>query len=238
MPMGAKNCPAVFQRLMDNAFRTIPRSRLVIYLDDILAHSATEEENIQNFKEICQILRDNNLKLRADKTKLLMSEIDFCGFVIKNGKKMPNPKKVEAIKQIKRPRNKNEAQSLFGLLNYHRNFIPNFATKAVEITKSYRGDFNWTPNAELGLTTLKNEIAQTALELTIPNVNNAEFILETDASQNGYGAVLFICTNKEMHAHHGPKCLRPIEYASKMFTPAQMKYQVMEKELFAGKEAR
>jgi hypothetical protein len=63
MPMGAKNCPAVFQRLMDNAFRTIPRSRLVIYLDDILAHSATEEENIQNFKEICQILRDNNLKL-------------------------------------------------------------------------------------------------------------------------------------------------------------------------------
>ena len=237
MPMGAKNCPAVFQRLMDNVFRKIPKSKLIIYLDDLLVHSSTETENLQFLEQIFQVLRDNNLKLRADKTELLATKVRFCGFDIENGKKMPSPAKIEAIKHLKTPTTRTEAQSVFGLLNYHRVFIPKFASKAVAITKTYRGGFKWTEEAEKSLKHLKMEVGEAALQLKIPNIRNASFVLETDACNNGYGAVLFICNNNELHAHHNAKCLRPVEYASGMFSPAQMRYQTMEKELFCGKIA-
>ena len=68
-------------------------------------------------------------------------------------------------------------------------------------------------------------------------MQDANFVLETDASNSGYGAVLFICTKNNLHAHHSAECLRPVEYASGMFNPAQTRYQTMEKELFCGKIA-
>jgi hypothetical protein len=237
MPMGAKNCPAVFQRLMDKVFRKIPRSNLIIYLDDLLIHAANEAKNLAALEESFKVLRKHNLKLRADKTVLLSNKVKFCGFEIENGRKMPSKEKIEAIMNLKTPKNKGEAQSVFGLLNYHRTFISDFASKATEITKSYRGSFFWSSDAEKSLQNLKIEVGQAALQLEIPNMQKAHFVLETDASQNGYGAVLFVCNRNGLHAHHGPQCLRPVEYASGIFSPAQLKYQTMEKELFCGKIA-
>ena len=52
MPMGAKNCPSVFQRLMDKAFRKMPASSLCIYLDDLLIHSSSEEDHLRNLREM------------------------------------------------------------------------------------------------------------------------------------------------------------------------------------------
>lgn len=237
MPMGSKNCPAVFQRLMDKAFRAIPKSKLIIYLDDLLVHAENDDQNIVILKEVFQTLRKSNLKLRASKTKLLVKEVEFCGFILKDGNKVPNSAKVQAVRDLKIPASKTEAQSIFGLLNYHRAFIPNFAAKASEITKTYNGQFKWTPEAHHALQKLKSEICDAALQLKLPDVNKDLFVLETDASKNGFGACLFVCKQAKLHSHHGPRCLRPIEYISKNFTPAQMNYCTMEKELLAGREA-
>jgi hypothetical protein len=237
MPMGSKNCPAVFQRLMDKAFRRIPKSRLVVYMDDLLIHAENDHQNLQILREVFDTLRKSNLKLRASKTKLLVKEIEFCGFILKDGNKTPNPAKVQAVKNLRSPSNKTEAQSVFGLLNYHRAFIPNFATKAAEITKSYNGQFKWTLAAEQSFKNLKSEICDAALQLKLPDVNKDLFVLETDASKNGYGACLYVCRHSKLHSHHGPRCLRPMEYVSKNFSPAQMNYCTMEKELLAGREA-
>ena len=238
MPMGGKNCPAHFQRLMDTCFRSMPKSAMVIYLDDFLCHSINETNNLQDLREMFQILRSNTLQIRADKTKLMMSEIEFCGHLISNGTKRPNPAKVEAVRMLQRPVCKKSAQSLFGLLNYHRYFIPRFAQKSTPITKSYCGKFNWTCEAEDALKLLKTEICNSALQLKIPNMKNANFVLETDASNDGYGACLFICKyeNKIQH-NHNAACLKPMEYMSKRFSPAQQAYYIQEKELYAGKEA-
>ena len=237
MPMGGKNAPSVFQRLMDRIFRSIPQSELVIYLDDMLVHSETEEANIHQLEHVLKILVANNLKIRASKTELLMPEIKFCGYIITNGEKLPNPKKVDAVRQLRKPTTRTEAQSLFGLLNYHRHFISNFSTKSAPITKSYKGQFCWTPEANDALEILKSEICDSTLKLKIPNVTDCKFVLETDASNNGYGSCLFICTSTIADHTHGPKCLRPVEYASKQFDEAQRNYSTMEKELLAGRES-
>jgi hypothetical protein len=92
-------------------------------------------------------------------------------------------------------------------------------------------------DADKTLTNLKTEVGKAALKLKIPNMKNAHFVLETDASNNDYGAVLFICSNNNLQANHDAQCLRPVKYASGMFTPFQQKYQTMEKELCCGKIA-
>ena len=203
----------------------------------MLVHGGTEEDNLDTLLEVFTVLRANNLKLRSSKTHLLMKEVEFCGYIISDGKKKPNKKKVEAVLDLKVPQTRQQAQSLFGLLNYHRIFVQNFAAKAVAITKTYRGQFKWTQEADSALKVLKNDIGNAALELKIPDTNNAHFVLETDASTTGYGAVLYVCMNSEMHSHHNSNCLRPVEYASKCFSPGQQKYQILERELFAGREA-
>ena len=235
MPMGGKNAPSVFQRLMDTVFRLIPRESLVIYLDDLLVHSLTEEDNIRELRRVLETLIANNLKIRASKTEVLMRKIKFCGYILENGSRKPNPAKVEAVQNLKPPSSRSGAQSIFGLLNYHRHFIPNFSTKASPITKTYKGHFAWTSDAQHALDTLKSEISNSALQLKIPDVNNAKFVLETDASKDGYGACLYICTTSNDHTH-GSKCLRPVEYASRQFDQAQRNYSTFEKELLAGRE--
>ena len=237
MPMGGKNAPSVFQRLMDRIFQSIPRSELVIYLDDMLCHSATEDQNIKQLERVLQILKSNNLKIRAAKTELLMPEIKFCGYIIGNGIRKPNPDKIQDVKKLRAPANKKEAQSIFGLLNYHRHFISHFSEKAAPITASYRGTFTWSSEAETALKRLKNEIGSKALQLRIPDMKDATFVMETDASNLGYGACLFLCTKNNNEHVHGAKCLRPMEYASRQFTPTQRNYSTMEKELWAGREA-
>ena len=239
MPMGAKNCPSVFQRMMDKCFRSMPLNSLVIYLDDILVHSRTLEEHIPKLEQLFRLLRKNNLQIRADKTKIAHSEIAFCGYRIKDGYKYPNGEKVKAVKELKTPSSTKMAQGVFGLLNYHRSFIPNFAKKAMPITKTYntKGRFKWPKEADDALRILKREICDAALHLKIPALSTAKFVLETDACDTGYGATLFICQKKTKHENHNSTCLRPVEYMSCQFTPAQVKYYIQEKELFAAKEA-
>ena len=196
MPMGGKNAPSVFQRLMDQIFRTIPRSELVVYLDDLLCHSQTEAQNVDQLEQILAILVKNNLKIRAKKTDFLMRSIKFCGYIIENKTKRPNPEKVEAVRELSSPTNKQSAQQIFGLLNYHRDFIRNFAEKAAPITSTYRRKFAWTKSATNALNLLKTEISDKALSLQIPDHRESHFVVETDASNLGIGACLYICTAK------------------------------------------
>ena len=239
MPMGAKNCPAVFQRMMDAAFRSMPLSSLVIYLDDILLHSRTLDEHLVKLREMLSTLRKNHLYIRADKTVVACKEVEFCGFRIKDGVKYPNPAKVEAVRQIRAPKTSKEAQSVFGLCNYFRAFIPKFAEKAAPITECYkkRTHFTWPKSAQNALETLKDEICDATLQLRIPSMKTANFVLETDACDTGYAGVLFICRRNEDHSSHNATCLRPVEFISGQFTEAQRKYFIAEKELYAGREA-
>ena len=143
--MGAKNCPATFQRMMNECFRQMPPSSLVIYLDDIVCHSRSMEEHLSKLEELSALLRKHNLHIRADKTVLTTNEVNFCGYRVKDGTKFLNCDKVKTVQSLKIPTSAKEAQQIFGLLNYHRQFIPHFAKTAAPITKTYNSKkrFSW-----------------------------------------------------------------------------------------------
>jgi hypothetical protein len=230
MPMGGKNAPAVFQMMMDKIFNTIPKTHLAIYLDDLCLHSKTYEENLQTIQQMLQILRRNNLKIRAAKTEFLKSRIKFCGAILENGFRFLNPDKTRAVRDLCRPQSKKEASSVFGLLNYHRTFIPHFASKAAPINKAMSKGFKWTKAADDAFEQLKTEIGNFVDALKIPNPNAGEFAIETDASEKGIGAVLLYrkCKNSDF---------QPAAFLSQKFDEAQKNYNISEKELLAGKKA-
>jgi hypothetical protein len=230
MPMGGKNAPAVFQRMMDKIFSSIGSQRLAIYLDDLCLHSKTYEDNLRTIEEVLKILRDNNLKIRAAKTEFLKKRIKFCGAIIDNGRRYLNPDKTRAVRELVRPEIKKEAASIFGLLNYHRAFIPNFASKAAPINRAMSKGFKWTIEADNTLAYFKEEIANHVDGLKIPNANVGEFGIKTDASEKGIGAVL-------LYRNDTKSQFQPAAYLSLKFDRAQKNNNISEKELLAGKTA-
>ncbi|CAG5104848.1 Oidioi.mRNA.OKI2018_I69.chr1.g1600.t1.cds [Oikopleura dioica] len=230
MPMGGKNAPAVFQMMMDKIFKDVPSSELAIYLDDLCLHSKSYGDNLKTIEKVLSILRRNNLKIRAAKTEFLKPRVKFCGAIIENGFRFPNPLKTKAVREIAQPTTKSEAASIFGLLNYHRNFIPHFASKAAPINIAMSKGFKWTDEAAVALDRLKSEICGIVDALKIPNPNIGEFAIETDASEIGIGAALFYRKTKK-----DKFC--PVAYLSQKFDDAQRNYNISEKELLAGKRA-
>lgn len=230
MPMGGKNAPAVFQQMMDKIFCEIPKSTLAIYLDDICMHSKNYEDNLRAIEKVLKILKINNLKIRAAKTEFLMKKVKFCGALIENGKRSPNPSKTQAVRVLPEPTSKKEAASIFGLFNYFRNFIPQFASKAAPIAEAMGKTFKWDIKAKTAFENLKREIADYVDSLRIPNPNEGKFAIETDASENGLGAALLY---KKFKGDN----FEPVAFYSMRFDSAQKNYNISEKELLAGRKA-
>jgi len=237
MPMGCKNAPSFFMRIMDKALLDVKKTEIIAYMDDLLCHSQTEEEHIKILDKLFQILAVNNLRINSKKAAFFTDSVNFCGYDISNGKICPSKDKIEAIQKLKIPRTKDEAQSLFGALNYHRRFIRGFAELALPISKTYRSSFAWTEQATEALEILKDKICENAMRLRIPPADEANFVIETDASDKGYGGVLYICEKdfgSESHCHNSD-CLVPVCYNSGNFSQVQQNYTIVEKELLSGK---
>jgi len=67
MPFGLTNAPAVFMSLMNKIFRPYLDQFVVVFIDDILAYSRSEEEHEQHLRTILQVLRDKRLYAKASK---------------------------------------------------------------------------------------------------------------------------------------------------------------------------
>ena len=244
MPMGIKTAPGHFQRCMDELFRKVPLSVLLVYLDDVMIHSRCQKSHLVQLEKTLGLLHSKNLQCKATKLTLLTDKVEFCGHMIHNGQIMVSEKRIEALQRLKTPTNARQSQSLFGFLNYLREMVSYFSEKAQPISKTYSGRFKWTADAQKAFENLRDEIGKETLRLEIPDCNEDCFVLETDSSNKAMGACLFVCTKrpagvKTVDFHdHGPECLRPVAFWSQNFTESQAeKYYIREKELTSGRNA-
>ncbi|KAK2893391.1 hypothetical protein Q8A73_015875 [Channa argus] len=79
MPFGLCNAPATFERLMEQVLKDIPRSRCVVYLDDLLVHAKGFEDAISNLAGVFTAIRQAGLWLNPAKCYLLARETQFLG---------------------------------------------------------------------------------------------------------------------------------------------------------------
>ena len=139
---------------------------------------------------------------------------------------LPDPGKIEKVKNFPRPKTVTNIRSFLGLASYYRKFIENFSKIAKPMNQLVKKEvpFVWTQEQEDAFNTLKQALISEPI-LQYPDFNKT-FYLMTDGSARGYGAVL---SQKDEKGKE-----RVIAYASKSIVGAQKNYNATELEIFAA----
>lgn len=233
MPFGLQGAPATFQCCMETVLSGLLWSIAFVYLDDILIVSPTFEKHLEHLQLVFDRLRKAGFKLKLRKCEFLKQEVSYLGHKVSAGGLKPDPKKLEAVQKYKAPTNQTEVRSFIGLCSFYRRFVHNFAKIAAPLTELTRDvPFHWgKPQAE-AFETLK-KLLTTPPILAYPNFEKP-FIVSTDASSKGVGAILSQLDEQKRE--------RPIMYASRVLNAHERKYAVAEQEalavIFAFKQFR
>ena len=228
MPFGLSNAPGSFQSYLQNILGSMFYKNALVFIDDIIIYSKTEDEHWEHLKKVLQRIDDHNLRLNPKKCQVAMSEVNYLGFIINGVTIRPDPSKTQVVKDLTAPKNITDVQSFLGFCNYYRRFIKDYSKIAKPITELLKKEsqFEWTTECQEAFETLKEKlISPPIVSHFIPG---KEIILHTDASQVATGAVLTqVIDGKE----------RVIYYYSRKLNAAERNYSTPEKELLAVKYA-
>ncbi|KAL4004005.1 hypothetical protein ACER0C_003718 [Sarotherodon galilaeus] len=224
MPFGLCNAPATFERLMERVLVNIPRSRCVVYLDDLLVHGGDFDSALSHLSEVFSAIRRAGLRLNPAKCRLLARETTFLGHVISAQGIATDSAKVAAVRDWPTPSNVKELRSFLGLASYYRRFIKGFATIASPLHRlTDKGQpFGWGDACAAAFAQLKEALTRAPV-LAYPDARQP-FIVDTDASNVGVGAVL---------SQQGEAGERVVAYFSCALGRAERNYCVTWRELLA-----
>jgi len=129
MFFGMTNSPATFQTMMNNIFRTlIAEGIVVVYLDDILIFTRTEEEHERAVRRVLEVLAEHKLFLHPEKCEFHQKEIEYLGLVISENKVAMDPVKAARVRDWPTPENWTDMQAFIGFVNFYHRFIRDFST--------------------------------------------------------------------------------------------------------------
>jgi hypothetical protein len=150
VPFGLTNAPVVFMCLMNGVFRNYLDKFVIVFLDDILVYSKTEEEHDQHLRMVLQVLREHQLYAKLSKCSFYQRQIHYLGHIISEEGITVDPEKLQAIQEWPAPRSVAEVRSFMGLAGYYRKFIVRFSKIAHSITSLQRKEkkFQWTEECE------------------------------------------------------------------------------------------
>ncbi|KAJ1599477.1 hypothetical protein NDA14_002828 [Ustilago hordei] len=134
MPFGLANAPAHFQSFINDIFRDIIGVYVVVYLDDFLIFSDTEEVHVKHVTEVLTRLRSNRLFAKLSKCEFHTKTVEFLGYIIKPTGIEMDPEKVRTVKEWPMPESIHDIQRFLGFANFYRRFIAHFARIAKPLT--------------------------------------------------------------------------------------------------------
>ncbi|CAH9095864.1 unnamed protein product [Cuscuta epithymum] len=223
MPFGLTNAPATFQAAMNAILAPYLRKFVTVFFDDILIYSRSHEEHLGHLRQVLSCLLYHEFYLKLAKCVFCQESTEYLGHIItKEGVKV-DPNKIVAIESWPIPKTVRQLRGFLGLSGYYRRFIKGYATIASPLTDLLQKDkFIWSASATQAFQDLKMAFT-TAPVLCLPNFS-LKFVVETDASNVGIGAVL-------MQQDH------PISYFSKKIGPKLQTASTYIQELYAITEA-
>ena len=243
MPFGLQNAPATFQRLMQTRLEDQNYSTVLLYLDDIIVFSSTFDEHIQRLEKVFTCLWQHGLKLKPSKCHLLKKQVKYLGHIVSASGIATDPDKISQVHDWKTPCNRKEVLWFLGFTGYYRRYIKGYSNIVSPMYKLTTGDpkrrkkgknrhslsvpsFIWTDKCQKSFKTLK--YLMTSAPILAFADYTQPFILQTDASGVGLGAILSQIQN-------GYK--RVIAYASRGLSPAETRYPAHKLEFLALKWA-
>ena len=223
MPFGLKNASAVFSRMMRKLLGPLKSDEVHNFIDDVLIGSETWTGHLKSIDDVLGALAKEGLTAKPSKCCFGFRELSFLGHEIGHGIIKPESDKIERLQQAERPKTKKQVRAFLGLAGYYRKFIPNFSEIATPLTNATKkgnpDNVCWTDECEDAFCQLKTKLtSKPVLAIADPG---QQFVLRTDASEKGLGAVL-------LQDRKGQ--LMPVAYASKKLLNAERNYSTIEKE--------
>src|SRR5882724_3918033 len=230
MPMGLTNAPATFQAFMNHIFRDMTDIFVVIYLDDILIFSNSLEEHQVHVQRVLDRLCEYDLHSKPEKCLFHMQKIEFLGFMVTPTGISMDTAKTDVVSIWPTPTNLKAVQVFLGFANFYRRFIVGFSDIVIPLIRLTRKDtpFAWGPEHTKAFATLKTAFTQAPI-LAHFNPDNP-IVVETDASDYAIAAIISQISPDDGDIH-------PIAFYSRSMQPAELNYEIYDKELLAIFEA-
>lgn len=218
MPFGIKTGPKVFMRMNYRNFGDI--ENVLIYFDDILIIGKDRKEHDDALRKVLKRAREKNVRFNVNKIQVGCKEVRYLGHIFSLNQIKPDPERLEAIKQMGKPKNKKDLQTFLGVVNFLRPFIANLSEKTAALRELLKKNviFSWTELHTRVIEEIKKEILKS--NILVPFNQNKEIVVQCDASQRGLGCCLI---------QEG----KPISFASRSLTIAEQNYAQIEKEMLA-----
>ena len=190
MSFGLTNAPIVFIELMNRVFKEYLDTFVIVFIDDILVYSRTNQEHQTHLRKALTVLRENRFYAKFSKCEFWLREVSFLGHVISTKGVSVDPAKGEAVTGWARPTTVIEVRSFLGLAGYYRRFVQDFSKIVAPLLRLTRKAtaLVWTEECEASFRDLKERLT-TAPVLTMPD-GTGNYVIFSDASKKGLGCVL------------------------------------------------
>ncbi|MBW0482593.1 hypothetical protein O181_022308 [Austropuccinia psidii MF-1] len=169
MPFGLTNAPASFQNLVNDTFQDILDVFVVVYLDDIIIFSKSEEEHITHVSTVLSRLRANNLFSKASKLLFHVSSVEYLGYVVSSEGLKMDQAKFQQILNWPPPRNLKAFQSFLGFANFYLLLFKNYSKKISSLTSFLKKDSCFPLNEEA----LKTDASNYALGALLSHISDS-----------------------------------------------------------------
>ncbi|GJZ54422.1 putative reverse transcriptase domain-containing protein [Tanacetum coccineum] len=193
---------------------------VIVFIDDILIYSKSEEEHEVHLKTILDLLKKEKLYAKFSKCEFWLQEVQFLGHVVNRDGIHVDPSKVESVKNWMTPESPTKIRSFLGLAGYYRRFIENFSKIAKPLTLLTQKNkaYVWGDKQDEAFQILKEKLCNAPV-LALPD--GPDFVVYCDASKQGFGSVLM---------QRG----KVIAYASRQLKKHEKNYTTHDLELCSG----
>ena len=170
MPYRLCNAPATFQHLMQNCLRELNLQFALIYLDDVIVYSRTQEDHLTHLQVVLDQFTHHGLKLKPLKYHFFKENITYLGHEISAKGMLPGQEGIEKIANMGPPTTVTGIRKFIGTISYFRHFIKNFShitrplddLTSCENSKLKNHPVTLTPTALEAFETLKKEVHDSA----------------------------------------------------------------------------
>lgn len=244
MPFGLTNAPATFQSHINYVLAGLVDVTCIVYLDDILIFSDTEEDHEKHVKEVLQRLREAKLFCNPKKCEWHTRATEYLGYLITPEGVSIDPDRIRTIREWPMPRTVRDIRVFIGFMNYYRRFIEGFSRKALPLTKLTQK----APNAARGGPAMRREESQSldiGIEgrkawqelrdsfMTVPILAHFERGRKTRAEVDASGGAIAGILSQLVPRDDGVVQWRPIDFYSRKLIAAEYNYDTHDQELLA-----
>lgn len=216
-------CSLEFSSCHESGIPSILKEVCIVIFDNILVYSLNEEEQLEHLRLVLELLWAREFVAKRSKCQFFQTPVEYLGHLLSEGKVIADPRKIQSMTQWPQPKNIKQLSGFLGITRYYMSFVRQYASIAAPLTDLLKKDaFCWTVEATKAFEQLKSIMIETPL-LRLPDFTK-EFVIETDASKVGVGAVLM----QEGH---------PLSYFSKKLGPRVQMTSTYNRELYAITES-